>query len=82
MIALLTTTDLVKVSAVRALLAGGGVNCETFDTATGNLWAAIIPVRVMVANDDRDRARRLLREAGFVEARDGDWDLSTSRQAP
>jgi hypothetical protein len=82
MIALLTTTDAVKISAVCALLADGGVDCETFDTATGNLLAAIIPVRVMVADHDRDRARRLLREAGFVEAKDGDWDLSPSREAP
>ena len=82
MIALLTSTDPVKISAVRALLADGGVVCEAFDTAAGNLFRAIIPVRVMVADEDRDRARRLLREAGFVEAKDGDWDLSAPRAAP
>jgi hypothetical protein len=76
MIALLTTTDPVKLSAVRALLAGEGVDCETFDTAAGDLFRAVIPVRVMVADHDRDRARRILREAGFVEAKDGDWDLA------
>lgn len=75
MIALLTTTDAVKLSAVRALLKSEGVTFETFDTAAGDLWRAVIPMRVMVADADRDQARRVLREAGFVEARDGDWDL-------
>ena len=76
MIAVLTTTDPVKLSAVRALLTSEGVDTEAFDTAAGDLWRAVIPVRVMVANGDLDRARRILREAGFVEASDGDWDLA------
>ena len=75
MIAILTTTDQVKLSAVRALLASEGVASEAFDSAVGNLWRAVIPLRLMVADDDADPARRVLRQAGFVEARDGDWDL-------
>jgi hypothetical protein len=75
MITLLRSTDALKVNAVDALLRGAGVACEVFDTAAGSLWRAIIPIRVMVPDDDHGRARRTLREAGFVEARDGEWDL-------
>ena len=76
MITLLATTDPVKLTAVAALLADGGVACETFDTGAGGLYPAIIPRRLMVADEDAAAARRLLREAGFVEAKDGDWDLA------
>ncbi len=78
MMTLLQTTDAVKVTAVAALLRGAGVPFETFDTAAGSLWRAIIPIRVMVGDDDRRRASQILRDAGFVEARDGDWDLAGS----
>ncbi len=76
MMTLLQTTDAVKVTAVAALLRGAGVPFETFDTAAGSLWRAIIPIRVMVDDGDHGRASRTLRDAGFVEARDGDWDLA------
>jgi hypothetical protein len=75
MIAILTTTDEIKLGAVRALLGGEGVASEVFDRAAGSLWRALIPMRVMVADGDANAARRILREAGFVEAKDGDWDL-------
>lgn len=77
MIAVLTTTDAVKLSAARAVLADAGVAGEVFDTAAGGLWTAIIPMRLMVDDEDLAQARRALREAGFVEAADGDWDLRT-----
>jgi hypothetical protein len=76
MMTLLQTTDALKVTAVDALLRGAGIPFETFDTAAGSLWRAIIPIRIMVTEDDHGAARRILREAGFVEAGDGDWDLS------
>jgi hypothetical protein len=75
MMTLVRTTDALKVTAVDALLRGAGVPCEVFDTAAGSLWRAIIPIRVMVSDADHASARRILREAGFVEAGDGDWDL-------
>jgi len=75
MIALLTTTDTVKLSAVHALLSDEGIQAEVFDAAAGALWRAIIPMRVMIADDDLPRARRALTQAGFHEARDGEWDL-------
>lgn len=75
MITLLTTINVVKLNAVKALLASEGVPCETFDSAVGGLWRAVIPIRLVVAAHEQDRARRILREAGFVESSDGDWDL-------
>jgi hypothetical protein len=75
MVTLLQTTDAVKLSAVAALLRGAGVETAVFDTAAGALWLAIIPMRLMVDESDLLDARRMLREAGFREAKDGDWDL-------
>jgi hypothetical protein len=74
-IAILTTTDPVKLSAAQALLAAEGVECQVFDTAAGTLWTAIIPMRLMIDEADAARARSALRAAGFTEAADGDWDL-------
>ncbi len=75
MIALLTTTDAIKLGAAQAALAGAGVASEVFDGAAGALWRAVIPMRLMIADDDQARARRALFDAGFAEASDGDWDL-------
>jgi hypothetical protein len=75
MVTLLQTTDAVKLSAVAALLRSAGVETAVFDTAAGALWKAIIPMRLMVDDGDLPDARRMLREAGFREAKDGDWDL-------
>ena len=75
MIAILTTTDPVKLSAARALLAGETIDSDVFDTAAGGLWTAIIPMRLMIDEADAARARGALRAAGFTEAADGDWDL-------
>ena len=75
MIAILTTTNPVKLSAAEAILRGAGVECAVFDSAAGALWQAIIPQRLMIDDADAVPARRALREAGFVEATDGDWDL-------
>jgi hypothetical protein len=81
-IAILTTTDQVKLGAVRALLAGEGVASEVFDQAAGALWRSVIPLRLMVIDKDADNARRVLRQAGFVEAKDGDWDLVPGQPRP
>ena len=79
MIALLRTTDPIKLSSVRALLDDAGVETLTFDGAAGGLWPTVIPVRLMVSDADANNARRLLREAGFTAAKDGDWDLASPR---
>ncbi len=78
----MTTADAIKLSAVQALLAAEGVQSAIFDAAAGGLWRAIIPMRLMVADDDAARGRWALRTAGFVEARDGDWDLKAAAANP
>lgn len=75
MIELLRTSDPVKLSAVLALLRDGGVEAHAFDQAAGSLWQAAIPVRLMIDEADRPNARRLLWDAGFRQATDGEWDL-------
>lgn len=76
MIAILTTTDPIKLSAARALLTQAEIGSEVFDSAAGGLWRSIIPQRLMIDDQDAARARLALRGAGFVEASDGDWDLN------
>ena len=73
------TVDPVKLGAVRAILSDAGIATEVFDAAVGALWRSIIPIRLMASEADADDARRILRQAGFVEARDGDWDLTPNR---
>ncbi len=75
MIELLRTTDAIKLSAVKALLAEAGVEALVFDAAAGALWQGVIPQRLMVADRDLAAATRHLRQAGFRKAADGDWDL-------
>jgi hypothetical protein len=81
LIAILTTTDAIKLTAIQALLAEAAVESLVFDSAAGGLWTAIIPTRLMIDDEDAPRARRTLRAAGFVEAADGDWDLTAPTQA-
>jgi hypothetical protein len=74
-IALLATADVVKISAVQAVLDEAGIAFEVFDSAAGSMWGAAIPRRLMVDEADLARARQALAAAGFVEAADGEWDL-------
>jgi hypothetical protein len=59
------TTDLVRLSWLRALLAESGIETILLDTHTSVMEGSIgaIPRRLMVADDDYDRAMRVLREA-------------------
>ena len=75
MIALLTTTDPVKLSAAQAILLASEIESAVFDRAAGTLWTSIIPMRLMVANEDAPRARRALTEARWMAASDGEWDF-------
>ena len=63
---LLRTNDIVRLSWVRALLADGGIKALVLDQHTSVLEgsAGAIPRRVMVGDDDIDRAKRLLADAG------------------
>ena len=75
-IALLTTVDPVKLSAVEALLRSADIKSVVFDRAAGTLWTSIIPMRLMVATDDATKARTVLIQARWVVAGDGEWDLA------
>ncbi len=63
---LLRTNDVVKLSWLTALLADAGIEALIFDNHTSILEgsAGAIPRRLVVADDDYRRARRLLTEAG------------------
>lgn len=64
---LLRTSDRVLVSAVEALLSGAGIACLVADRHISALEAGIgaFPVRVLVTEEDLDRSRRLMHDAGF-----------------
>ncbi len=75
MIAFLTTTDPVKLSAAEALLSAAGVTAVVFDRAAGTLWTSIIPMRLMIDNGDARIAKTVMAAAGWIRAADGDWDF-------
>jgi hypothetical protein len=64
--AVVATNNPVRLSFLVALLADAGIETVLLDThasiADGSIGA--IPRRLMVAQDDYDRARRILHEAG------------------
>ena len=70
MMELLRTNDVVKLSWLTALLADAGIEALILDNHTSILEgsAGAIPRRLVVADDDYPRARRLLTEAGEQDA--------------
>jgi hypothetical protein len=67
---LLRTNDAVLISAVEALLKSAGIDCMVADRYMSVMEGSIgiLPRRVMIADDDTDRARRVLTEAGLGDA--------------
>jgi hypothetical protein len=67
MIELLRTNDPVVISYIEALLRDAGIAHFVADQNMSILEGSlgVLPRRVMVTEDDADRARRLLRDAGF-----------------
>ncbi len=63
---LLRTKDLVKLSWLTALLTDAGIEALVLDTHPSGLEgsALAIPRRLAVVDDDYQRARRILSEAG------------------
>jgi hypothetical protein len=61
---LVWTGDLVRLSFLQALLSEAGIESLVLDANTGALFPMGITPRLMVADDDLARARRLLLEAG------------------
>ena len=69
MVELLRLNDPVKLSFLEALLRDGGVESFVLDHHMSVLEgsASAIPRRLMVINEDADRARYILREAGELD---------------
>lgn len=67
---LLRTNDAVLISAVEALLKGGGIECMVADKYMSVLEGSlgVLPRRVLVADSEADRARKLLKDAGLGHA--------------
>ncbi len=63
---ILHTNDLVKLSWIQALLADAGVETVVLDVHTSVIEGSIgaIPRRLAVLDEDYQRARRVLEEAG------------------
>ena len=64
---LVRTNDIVLVSAVGALLDGANIHHLVLDQNMSIIEGSlgVLPRRVMVADDEIDAARKLLREAGM-----------------
>ena len=67
---LLRTNDAVLITAVEAYLKGAGIECMVADRYMSVMEGSIgvLPRRVMVADDEADKARRILTEAGLGHA--------------
>jgi hypothetical protein len=67
---LVRTNDAVLISAIEALLSGAGLECMVADgymsVMEGSL--GVLPRRVLVPDDDAEKARKLLTDAGLGHA--------------
>ena len=65
---LFRSTDAVQMSWALALLSGEGIEAQVLDAHTSRLEGSVmaIPCRVVCADEDYARARRLLAETGQV----------------
>ncbi len=64
--AILQTNDPVRLSFLAALLRDAGIGCQVLDAFASAVDGSIgaIPRRLVVAAQDEERARTVLREAG------------------
>lgn len=64
---LVRTNDAVLLSAIEATLKAAAIHCMIADQHMSVMEGSLgfMPRRLLVTDDDADRARRLLREAGF-----------------
>ncbi|MDZ4868923.1 MAG: DUF2007 domain-containing protein [Alphaproteobacteria bacterium] len=62
---LFRTHDVVLISYVRSLLSSEGIDIIGLDENMNNVRLVMTPQRVMVDDNDADRARRLLKDAGL-----------------
>lgn len=57
------TSDPVRISYLRAVLADAGIETFVADAGAAGLWGSTIPARLMVDDADAARARRLIDQA-------------------
>jgi hypothetical protein len=60
---LLSTSDAVRLSYLRMVLADAGIETVVLDAGVGSLWGAAIWPRLMVDEDDLAQARRIVAQA-------------------
>jgi hypothetical protein len=65
MIELERTTDPIRLSVMRSVLTDADIEHFIFDASAGALLQGVIPVRLMVREEDVELARRALGEAGL-----------------
>ena len=67
---LMRTNDLVLISAVEAILRAARIECQVADQHMSAVDGSIgaLPRRVLIAAGDAERARKILREAGYGHA--------------
>jgi hypothetical protein len=65
MVELERTLDPVRLSVLRSVLADADIGCFVFDQGAGALWNGVIPLRVMVADEDLEMARFVMEQAGL-----------------
>jgi Putative prokaryotic signal transducing protein len=63
MIEVLSTSDAVRLSFLRAVLKDAGIETAVFDAGAGSLWGTAITSRLMVEEDDLNQARRVIADA-------------------
>jgi hypothetical protein len=63
MVEVLSTSDAVRLSFLRAVLKDAGIETVVFDAGAGSLWGTAITSRLMVEEDDLNQARRVIAEA-------------------
>lgn len=68
MVELLRTNDIVLISAIEALLKELGIDYFVADTHMSILEGSIgvLPRRIMVDEDQKDRAQKAIDDAGFI----------------
>ena len=59
------TNDAVLISAVEALLDGAKIGHMVVDANMSVLYFGVLPQRLLVANEDVDVARQVLKDAGL-----------------
>jgi hypothetical protein len=69
MIELLRTNDLVLISFIEAMFEEAGIGCLVADRHMSALEGSVgfLPRRILVVEEDRSRACRLLRDAGLAD---------------